>query len=165
MRASHIALIAALAVAAFQLAYFYPQLPAVVASHFNAAGVPNAWQPKSVFVGTLIFVYAFFAFMSWAMPHLIRTMPPALIHLPNKAYWLAPQRREQTAHVLGDQMGWFGALEVGFIACVVQMAINANLIGSTGHLGPALLFVTGAFVVVLVVWTVQLYRMFSRTSL
>ena len=165
MRSSHIALIVALAAAAFQLAYFYPQLPPVVASHFNAAGVPNAWQPKSLFVGTLACVYALFAFLSWAMPHLIMTMPPALIHLPNKAYWLAPQRRERTAHLLGDQMGWFGALEVGFIACVVQLAINANVMGASGSFGPALLFVTGAFVVVLAVWTVQLYRTFSRTSL
>ncbi|MBV8164957.1 MAG: DUF1648 domain-containing protein [Candidatus Eremiobacteraeota bacterium] len=165
MRASHIALIAALAIAAFQLAYFYPQLPPVVASHFNAAGVATGWQPKALFIGILCLVYALFALISWAMPHLIMTMPPELIHLPNKAYWLAPQRREQTAHVLGDQMGWFGALEVGFVTCVTQLAINANLMGANANLGPGLLFVTGAFVLVLIVWTVQLYRTFSRTSL
>lgn len=164
MRRSHIALLAALAVAAFQLAYYYPQLPAVVASHFNAAGMPTAWQPKALFVTILCFVYVLFAVITWAMPQLIVSTPPAMINLPNKAYWLAPERRVRTAHLLGDQMAWFGALEVGFIVCIAQLAINANLPGASGKLGPALFMITGAFVVVLVVWTIRLYRMFARTS-
>ena len=164
VRLSHIALLAALGLAAFQLAYYYPQLPPVVAGHFNAGGVANSWQPKAVFVTVLCCVYVLFAVISWLMPQLIMSTPPALIHLPNKAYWLAPERRALTAHVLGDKMGWFGALEIGFIVCISQLVINANLPGSTGHLGPALWFITSVFVIVLIAWTIRLYATFSRTS-
>ena len=58
----------ALAVAAFQLAYYYPQLPAVIAGHFNAAGEPNSWEPKGVFVAIICFVYVIFAALAWALP-------------------------------------------------------------------------------------------------
>jgi hypothetical protein len=161
---SHVALLAALAVAAFQLAYYYPQLPAVIAGHFNAAGMPNSWEPKSVFFTIICIVYVIFAALAWAMPQLITSLPPELVHLPNKAYWLAPQRREQTAHLLGDQLTWLGVLEIGFIVCVVQLAINANLTTPPSRLGPALLFALGAFAIVLVGWTLRLYRTFSRIS-
>jgi hypothetical protein len=32
-----------------EIAHFYPQLPAVIASHFSAAGVANGWAPKAQF--------------------------------------------------------------------------------------------------------------------
>ena len=164
MRLPQVAVVVALAIAALQLTYYYPQLPAVVASHFNAVGTPNAWQPKGAFVGLMCFVYALFAIMAFAMPHIIASVPPALVNLPNKAYWLAPERREHTVRLIGDQMGWLGAFEIIFIVCVVQFAINANLPGSNGHLAPAFLGIAAFFIVILLAWTLRFYRMFSRTS-
>ena len=37
-----------------EIAYDYPQLPAVVASHFNAAGVANGWAPKQQFFSIVV---------------------------------------------------------------------------------------------------------------
>jgi Protein of unknown function (DUF1648) len=37
------------AFAVLQCLHIYPQLPDVMASHFDAHGTPNGWQPKSAF--------------------------------------------------------------------------------------------------------------------
>ncbi len=41
--------LAAAVSAILRCAYAYRQLPDVMASHFNAYGVPNGWQPKPAF--------------------------------------------------------------------------------------------------------------------
>jgi len=164
MRVPQIAIVVMLAVAAVQLAYFYPQLPAVIASHFNAAGAANSWQPKGVFVGLMCFVYALLASMYLLLPQLIMSMPASLINLPNKTYWLAPERRLLTAHMVGDEIAWLGVAIFGFIIFVSQLAINANLPGANAQLGPAMWWFVAIFVVISVIWTVRFYRTFSRTS-
>ena len=37
------------AVALLQSVFYYPQLPAVVASHFDGAGIANGWSSRNVF--------------------------------------------------------------------------------------------------------------------
>ena len=164
MRLPQIALILALAAATVALAYFYPQLPPVVASHFNAAGVANSWQSKEVFAGMFCFVYMLFATVNLVLPHLIMSMPAQLINLPNKGYWLAPERRLSTAHLIGDQLAWLGAAQIVLLAFVGQLAINANLPGSDGRLGPAAIWFVAAFLVFMVFWLVRFYRTFGRAS-
>ena len=43
-----------------QLVYFYPQLPATIASHFNASGQANDWMSKSSFYAFEIILLIFF---------------------------------------------------------------------------------------------------------
>ncbi|HEV2037371.1 MAG TPA: DUF1648 domain-containing protein [Candidatus Eremiobacteraceae bacterium] len=160
MRPPQVAIVAMLALAAVQIAYFYPQLPSVMAGHFDAAGNPNSWQLKSAFFTIMGSVYLFFGVLYWVMPHLLQSMPPALINLPNKAYWLAPERREMTAHMVADQLAWFGAVQLGFVIFVCQVAINANLPGSTGVMSPAVWWVLGLFVAYAIVWLIRFTRMF-----
>jgi Domain of unknown function (DUF1648) len=164
VRIPQIALVVALAVASLALAYFYPQLPPVVASHFNAAGDANSWQSKQAFAGTFCFVYLLFATVNLVLPHLIMSLPAELINLPNKGYWLAPERRLHTAHVVGDQLAWLGAGQIIVVALVGQLAINANLPGGDGRLGPAAIWFVVAFVFFVVLWLIRFFRTFARAS-
>lgn len=164
MRLSHVVLVVLLALAAVQIAYYYPQLPAVVAGHFGASGQPNAWQSKEAFFGFLGVIYVLFAALYWSVPHLILTMPASLINLPNKAYWLAPVRRAHTARVVGDQLSLLGAAQIGFMILVGQLAIQANLPGSSGALSPAIWGFLVAFVVFFALWTVRFVRMMRVSS-
>src|ERR1700687_3898882 len=66
MRPPQVALVVILAIAAVQIAYYYPQLPDVVASHFGISGAANSWEPKSTFFGLFGFIYALFAVLFWA---------------------------------------------------------------------------------------------------
>jgi hypothetical protein len=57
-----------------EIAYFYPQLPAVIASHFNAAGVANGWAPKSQFFTVIVPIcagfLALFTFLASRFPQI-----------------------------------------------------------------------------------------------
>jgi hypothetical protein len=91
-------------------------------------------------------------------------VPVSLINLPNKDYWLAPERKEESLRFLEREMEWIGVMTVGFIALVLHLAIRANL-------NPEHRLENGAFVTLLVVflvatswWVVRLYRRFPNPS-
>jgi hypothetical protein len=134
------------ALAALQIAYYFRRLPGVVASHFNAAGIANAWQPKQAFMETYGIVLLGIAAVYFVVPRLLFTLPPEMIHLPNKSYWLAPERRIQTLDDFADRFAVLGAGTLALAVICFQLVFQANLSGSglSGAI-PALLGVYGAF--------------------
>jgi len=147
---------------AAQTIYYYPRLPAVVAQHFDAAVRANGWASRDVFFilswAVLLGISAIFMLT----PRMLRRVPVSLINLPNKDYWLAPDRREESFNFLERQMEWMGVMTVAFIALVLHLAIRANL-------NPERRLQNGPFIALLVAylvatswWIVRLYRRFPR---
>lgn len=57
---------------------------------------------------------------------LIGRLPLSVINLPNKEYWLAPERREGTVAFLISQMLRLSVLELGLVIVLHQLVIDAN---------------------------------------
>jgi len=78
--------------------------------------------------------------------------PKARINLPNKDYWLAPERRAETIEFLRFGILWFGFMLVAFLCYVHWLVVLAN------RVQPALLanswFIGGLviFLAALLVW-------------
>ena len=92
-RIAWVFLAVALLVSAVQMASYFPRLPEKLATHFDAAGNANGWMSKR---GFFAFQFAMLAIMGLAfclLPQWLNRVPNALINLPHKAYWLAPERR------------------------------------------------------------------------
>lgn len=74
-------------------------------------GDPGKTMSRSGFVALML---AMSVYVPWQCTEgvvwLARRLPPALINLPNKDYWLAPERREATLRLLGDHMRWLGLM-------------------------------------------------------
>ena len=162
MRRSAIVIVVLLAVAAVQIAYYYSQLPNTIASHFNGAGVPNAWQPKQLFFALYAFVLLLSACLYLFLPRAVVTMPPELVNLPNKAYWLAPEHRAETADFLIDHFARFGAATLALVIAVFQLAITANLPGAQPTLPPAIWGFLIAYLGFAVIWLIMLFAKFKR---
>lgn len=94
--------------AAAHFSYAYPQLPGVVASHFNGCGVPSGWQTKSALFRIFVGVSVLAAAIGFVIPRIVGAAPTNLIHLPNKEYWLAPKHRANTTQLLNAYFAWFG---------------------------------------------------------
>jgi uncharacterized membrane protein len=151
--------LALIAVTLAQIAWYYPRLPARVASHFDAAGQVNAFMPKDAFFTLHLAVLGLMALVFLLVPALIVRLPPGMINLPNKAYWLAPERRARTAQKLQSFFVGFGNVMLLFLLLVFREAMRANLLPSP-HLSSriwVLLVLLGVWVIT---WTVRLIRAF-----
>jgi len=101
-------------------------LPPLVASHFGASGLANGFMPRSVYVPFMLgFVIGLPALLvvvtSLSMGH-----AKARINLPNRDYWLAPERRAQTIAVLRTGVMGFGVLLVVFLCYAHWLVVRAN---------------------------------------
>src|ERR1700755_3494188 len=110
MRLSRIILILVSVTFVAQAAIYYAILPDPIAAHFDATGRPDSWWPKAGFfifdAVILLFLMAEFILV----PRWIEGLPPSMINLPNKAHWLAPERRAETFAAIRHFLEWFSVL-------------------------------------------------------
>lgn len=159
-RAPYVLCAGLLVVMAGQALYYYPQLPERVAAHFGGGGQPSGWTSREGFFGILGFVVLIESAAFLGLPRILGRIPIALINLPNKHYWLAPERKQESLAWMTQVMAWCGAAILGMIAAVSQLAIQANL-GMEKRLDNQwFLLVMGAFVVFAVAWIVAVHRHF-----
>jgi uncharacterized membrane protein len=128
-----LAKLAPLAIALFGYAAFlvgmaatYARLPERMASHFGASGVANDWMSRDGYVWFMVGVVTFASLTMIAAFGSIRFLPNAVINIPRRDYWLAPERRDETARTLMR----FGLLMVGFeslfFLAIHLMVVAAN---------------------------------------
>jgi hypothetical protein len=162
MRAQRIILTVLLAAAALQILYYCPLLPAIVASHFGSEGRPNGWSTKEGFFGIYVGVLALLVASFAGLPILFRRISPAWINLPNKEYWLAPERRDDTVTVVSREMLWCGNATIAFMIAVIELAIRANLSDSPRLSEPVMWSLLAAYLAFMVAWMIRFYRLFAR---
>lgn len=143
-----------------QTAFYFPILPAMVASHFNAAGIADRWMPKEGFLifeaVILLFVIAHYTIL----PLIIEKMPDAIINLPNKKYWLEPERRAETFAKIRKFLQWFSVGLLTLILLVNQQVFKANLMRQ--NVSPLIIWtIIGSFVIFAIVWMIIFVRKFK----
>jgi uncharacterized membrane protein len=142
-------------------AYYSPQLPPVVASHFDATGSPNGWMARQAFSLLYASMVILLAGMFLLTGRLLDWVPDRMVSLPNKAYWLDPSRREET-HTFFRQWGYlFGGATIAFIIAVMHLVIRVNL-GLDRVLHAGIVWLLGIYVLYTGAMTIALYRRFSR---
>jgi uncharacterized membrane protein len=145
--------------AALQIAYFYPLLPDTMASHFDGSGRPNGWASKGAFIALYIGLLAMMAANFLVLPAFLEKLPVSLVNLPNKSYWLAPERREQAWAKVQVYLLAFGNAAVALMFFVFQLAMLANL-SESRMLSPAIWVLLAAFVAFVGGCLFRLFRAF-----
>jgi uncharacterized membrane protein len=83
-------------------------------------------MPHTFYVGfMLVFVIGLPALMV-TVTWLAIGSPKARINLPNKDYWLAPERRAETIAFLRSSILWFGTGLVAFLCYAHWLVVLAN---------------------------------------
>jgi uncharacterized membrane protein len=148
--------------AAIHFSSYYEQLPEVVASHFNARGAANGWQTKSAFFGFLVGVSVLAAVVGFGIPRLIAAMPPELINLPNKRYWLAPEQRADTMEFLNGYFAWFGCVLFVVILVTFDYALQSNLHPGNRPGISRMWFLLAGFLLFAILSMARMFRRFAR---
>jgi uncharacterized membrane protein len=133
-----------------------------MASHFGPHGEVTNGQSKEQFFMSMAVVVGVSFVAGFVVPLLIGIMPASMINLPNKQYWLAPERRKKTMRYLSMKMGWFACVLLFLQLFVASEAISANMPSHGQFAIGATFAVLFGLVAFMGVWTVMLMRHFRR---
>ena len=147
--------------AVLHMTYCYPLLPDRMASHFDACGRPNGWSGKIAFFSIYAGVVLLMAGIRIMTRRSLAKTPVSLINLPNKEYWLAPERRAESMVILERYMTAFWSATFIFLICTMDLVFAANL-GRSQILGEWFFVLLAAFVLFTLAWTVSLIKRFAR---
>lgn len=135
-------------------------LPERVATHFNAAGAANGWMSRTDHLALISgFALAFPLFLigiCWS----IRFLPAGLVNIPHREYWLADERRNETASYLVRHSVWFACLALGFVIGLHWLIVLSNQRQPPQLPIAWVLGVVGPFLAGVAAWVICLVRRF-----
>ena len=124
----------------------------VVASHFIAGGAANGFMPRGTFLRFTIALLVGLPLLIAFLSSVTSILPVRLINLPNREYWLAPERQADTLAYLRKHGTRLSVILAIFLCFVHWLVLQAN--AHSPPLFPESQFFIGigAFLVGLVTW-------------
>ena len=162
MRIGRIIFVAALLLCVVEMFRLWGISPQQMAAHFNAQGDPDRFVTKSEFFWFQIQTLFIVVLVSLPLQVLLLVVPPNLINMPNREYWLAPERKEETLGRLSD----FGSLMFGVILLAIlaafEISVYANLqtpVHFNAGLMGAVMFAAMGLIVLMLIRLVLSFRL------
>ncbi|MFN7114188.1 MAG: hypothetical protein ACK4PK_07480 [Alphaproteobacteria bacterium] len=115
------------AAALLQMDHYLPQLSGRMAVRFDLDGRPIGWMSKDGFTVYYLCLLAFVVGSFVAVGLLAGRIPPRLLGIPHRDYWLAPERRAESLRYLKEFHLWTGAFAGLFIVGMMEMVFKINL--------------------------------------
>jgi hypothetical protein len=101
-------------------------MPEMVASHFNAEGVATGHMPRVAYLVVMLIVVLLPPVFLVILPRIALRNPRALINLPHREHWLAPERRAHTVAIISQQTTRFAGMLVVFLCYAHWLVVFAN---------------------------------------
>lgn len=152
------------AVAVAQLAWYIPQMPPVLATHYDNAGAPNGWMSRNVALAFHLGMLGIMAFAFVGIPSLIGRIKPTLLNIPHKDHWLAPERRAASLASLQNRMAVLGCGAVALMIVVTGLNFEANLAPPARIPASTVFACIGGFLAFMAGWMISFYRRFGKSA-
>ena len=158
------ALLAVLITAAGFVWYTSGELPPVLASHFGPGGEPNGFSGRTTYTAIMLVMVVGVPLLVASTARIVRGLPIGLVNLPNREYWLAPERRADSLEALSSLNTAFALAVVLFLCFVHWLIVLSNAVQPARM--PETTFFVGlaAFGAVVLVWLFFLFRRFGRVT-
>ncbi len=150
-----------LALGIAQFVVYYPQLPETMAVHFNREGLANGWSSREIYfsiqIGLLVMLTLIAAFAPlWSI------RPGMKFRLPNREYWLAEERKEETMAWIENSYRKLFLLSMILMLLASEQVLRVNL-SQPVHLDSTLFLVAlGSYFLIVALWLIRLFRRFRR---
>jgi uncharacterized membrane protein len=136
-----------------------PYLPERVATHFNIHGEADGFSTITGYVVMFCVLVLLVNTIFIGVTFLLRKLPASMVNIPNREYWLAPERREETIAKISESMSLFTCAVNALVIAIIGLTFYANR--HAAPLPPILLFSTlGLFFLFVVFWLIRLLRAF-----
>ena len=139
-------------------------LPEVVASHFDAAGRVNGYMRRGPYIAILMLITLVVPLFLVIVTNRALSAPNARISLPNRDYWLAPERRAETVRYIAGQTTTLAAIIVLFLCYVQWLVVRANAVTPPALAAGAMSAGLAVFLACTAFWSVRLVRRFRRRA-
>ena len=137
-------------------------LPERVATHFGSGGVPNGWMSRDDYVQfTLMFGLGVSLFVVGSH-YLLARFFGNQFNIPNREYWLTPERRADTLGFIVRHSWWLGCLMLLFMMAIYHLVLMSNRSSSPRLLTIPFLLLMGGFLIGLGSWVAALRARFRR---
>jgi uncharacterized membrane protein len=135
------------------------RLPPVVASHFDAGGVPNGWSSRPAYA---LMVVAIGVLLPLGITGLIAGLTrsgAARLNIPARDYWTRPEHSHEAVRRVRAYMWWLGCIMTG-----TALLIHLLVVAAHAHQPPrlrtsAVLLVLGAVLLGVIGWAAGWYRL------
>jgi hypothetical protein len=94
-------------------------------------------------------------------PRSIESKSPERLNLPNKEYWLAPERRDETFAFFRRRFAWYSCALLLILVLAMGLAIQANFSSPPRLPTGRILTIIVGFLLFNLVWVIGLIRHFS----
>jgi uncharacterized membrane protein len=122
-------------VSVVQHAWYWPQLPDRVATHWGIDGQPNDWMTRTGATLTLGGLQIGIPLFLVAVTSLASRLPDSMMNIPNREYWLHPDRRSAALAWMNRMLAWIAVLTSVVMIVVGHLAFIANKTGTGLNLG------------------------------
>ena len=128
-------------------------LPERPATHFNSDGNANGWMHRSTSLllttALPLLMAAFFWLVSRSAIYC-----PGLVNIPRRDYWLAPERRAETAALVFRWLLWLACGMTVFFGAFHVLVIQANQLNPPRLPAGPLLVLVIAFLLAVMIWII-----------
>lgn len=135
-------------------------LPGEVASHFEADGYANGFTTRGAYVIMMLLLVVGAPALMVVVMHFALGRANARINLPNREYWLTPERRADTVSYLRGHMGVFAAVLMTFLCYMHWLVVRANEVRPPRLPSTWVNAGLAVFIIFTVLWTRTLLRRF-----
>ena len=136
------------------------QMPRVIASHFALGGIADGFMLRDRYLRFFLCITIILPIVV-ALPVTVALRNPnAAINLPNRDYWLAPERRAETFAFVRSQMVRFGIALVVFLCYIHWLVVRANTRAPPVLHNSSFIGAIVVLVVFMTIWTIIYIRRF-----
>lgn len=163
MNTNQFILIMILVLMLFQVFYFYPKISEPFGTKFSKSDEMLQSTSRTGFVIFGVFYPLILAFIFLIMPANLHRFSQKWWNIPNKEYWLAEDRKQETFKYIALKMSLLGIVFSGMILISQQVYINKNVPAYSIDI-PGMNLAIGLFVFFLFIWVGDLILHFRRAN-
>jgi uncharacterized membrane protein len=129
------------------------QLPPRVASHFDAAGVPNGWSSRPAYALLLILVGVLLPLGTIGLITLVTRSGPGQLNMPAKEYWTRPEHSSEAIRRVRGYMWWLACIMAGTALAIHGLVLAAHTSAPPHLSGVGIITVLSVVVLAIVGWS------------
>jgi hypothetical protein len=138
------------------------QLPAIAATRFDLGGTPNAFVSRQDYCWLMGFLVGFVPLLVGFLPRLVGARWPRLLNIPDRDYWLAPERRAETLASIESRTMLLASVMIAFMCFSHWLVLEANAKAPMKLAETPLFIGVVAFAAFVIAWIVALHARFRR---